>query len=201
MFDRAIAFGPGHIDIAQRHIVLEIDESLVRIIGRRRRTDRFGAGGCTHRLDVLPRFTGHERLGIRVPVERCAARLHMKVHHRREPARHRQQVRRKAHALAADRGTHRRQAMPRAFGRLRHGVVVDRKAAVRPGRRGPGIEHRHHFGPGVAERDGGTVGVIVVGGDHHAPARHHAKAADVGAHRLAQHHAGPIVMREGQWPF
>ena len=91
--------------------------------------------------------------------------------------------------------------MPRPRGRLRDGIVVDRKAVRRARRRGSGVEHRHHFGPRIADRGGGEVGVIVVGGDHHAAPRHHAEAADIGPHRLAQHHARTIVVRESQWPF
>ena len=106
MLDRTIAFGPGEIDIAQRHVVLEVDERLARIVGWRRWPDRCGAGCGADRLDVLPRLAGQERLGLRVPIERGAARLHVQVHHGREPARHRQQVCSEVHRLAGDRRAH-----------------------------------------------------------------------------------------------
>ena len=82
----------------------------------------------------------------------------------------------------------------------RRGAVVYFAAAVLSGWGGAAIEH-HHFGSCLTQRSGGQIAIVAGGRDHHALARQNPEAVHIGAHRLAQHHAGQIVVRESQRAF
>ena len=58
-------------------------------------------------------------------------------------------------------------------------------------------DHRHHQ-PGAVQRDGGAVGVVVVGDDHSSVAGADREVHDIIAHRPCQHDAGNIVAGQGQ---
>ena len=64
-----------------------------------------------------------------------------------------------------------------------------------------GVEDRDDLAAGLRDRVGGGVSVVVVGGDDDMAAGQHAETADIAAHRLRQHHAGPVVAGEGQRPL
>ena len=72
MLDRAIAFGPGEVDIGERHIILEIDETLLGVAfwrdGGRGRRIRGGTNG----RHILAAVCGEESLSLRIEIKRTA---------------------------------------------------------------------------------------------------------------------------------
>ena len=102
---------------------------------------------------------------------------------------------------ATDTRGHAFQAMARAFGRKRNGVVIDGKPAIRARRCWPCIEDSNNLSSSRLERVGRFIRVIIIGRDHHAFARDHAKAPHIGAHSLRQHYAGAVIMRKGHRAF
>jgi hypothetical protein len=103
VLDRAIALAPGEIEIGHGYVVLEIDEGLLRIARRADGLGRLGFCGEADRADVLSRGTGYKSLRCLVPIQ-LAARLHVEVNHRCEPASHSHQIAGKAALYPANRG-------------------------------------------------------------------------------------------------
>ena len=201
MLDRAVAFGPGQIDIAKRNIVLKVDKGFARIFGSKHGPDRSAAGRRANRFDVLSGCSRQECLAGLIPIQRCPARLHMQMDHWCEAAGHGQQIGLPAHDLAVDSGVDFAQMMPCTLRGERQGFIVHRKAAGCSRRSRPAIQHRHHFSPGSAQCSRGQISIVVIGGNHHAASRHHAEAAEIGSDRLAEHHPGAIIVRKSQRPF
>ena len=139
MLDRAIAFGPSQIDIGQCHIILEIDEAFLRAGNGHHFENRLRLCGPADGRDILARTGGDEGLGIFIPVKR-PTRLHMQMDHRGKSAGHGQQIGIPFHRLTIDQRAYAFQAMPRAFGRKRNGVIIDAMTAVCTGRCWPCVE-------------------------------------------------------------
>ena len=144
MFDRAIAFGPSQIDIGQCHIILEIDEAFLWLSNGDHFEYRLRSSGPADGRHILTRTGGDEGLRIRMPIKR-PARLHMQVHDRRKPAGHGKQIGIPIHRLAIDQRGYAFQAMPRAFGRKRNGIIIDAMPAVGTGRCWPCVEDRNNL--------------------------------------------------------
>ena len=183
MLNRAIALGPRQIDIRQRHIILEIDEAFLWFGNRDGIEYGFGIGCPAYRRHILTRCRRDKGLRSIVPIERAAC-LHVQMHHGCEATGNSDQIRIPAFGQAIDKRGHAFQAMARAFGRKRNGVVIDGKPAIRARRCWPCIKDGHDLSPSRLERVGRFVRVIIIGRDHHAFARDHAKAPHIGTHGL-----------------
>ena len=125
----------------------------------------------------------------------------MEVDDRGEAAGDSEQVGVPTGVLTVHRCGHAAEAVPRTRDRSGHGVVDDREAGFRTGGRGAAVENSHDNRPGIGERVGGSIGIVIVGGDYHALARNHAKALHIGPDCLRQHHTGAVIVGEGQRPF
>ena len=124
MLNRTIALGPRQIDIRQRHIILKIDEAFLWFGNRDNIENRFGIGRPADRRHILTRCRRDKGLRSIVPIERAAC-LHVQMHHGCEATGHSDQIRIPAFGQAIDKRGHAFQAMARAFGRKRNGIVID----------------------------------------------------------------------------
>ena len=156
---------------------------------------------------ALPRRDRREHAAPRVPVE-TAPRLHVQMDAGIKPAGDGDKV-----GLKAARATARQHFQPLRAARSHQG--------------GAGMSPCHHlepfprpaqdsgadlvFGaevgdPGdlhacAVEGEGGAIGVVGAGRDHRACPRLHGEAVDIGARGAREHHAGPVVLGEGQGPL
>ena len=93
MLNRAIAFAPSQIDVSSGNIVLEIDEARLGL------GERHNGGNNQRHLTrrranadhILKRIAWHKGLNIFAPIE-LASSLAVEMHHRREAARHGEQI-------------------------------------------------------------------------------------------------------------
>ena len=200
MLNRAIALGPRQIDIRQRHIILKIDEAFLWCGNRDNIEHGFGIGCPAYRRHILTRCRWDKGLRSIVPIERAAC-LHMQMHDGCEATGNSDQISIPALGQATDTRGHAFQAMARAFGRKRNGVVIHWQAAVRARRCWPCIKNGHDLSPCCLERVGCFIRVIIIGRDHHAFARDDAKTIQIGPHGLRQHYAGAVIMRKGHRAF
>ena len=169
-----------------------------------------GPGGDHHRAAVM----GQRRaVGIGAETDLCgipgqlAAAMAPQMHHRRPAARHGNGVAGDIlqHGALAGLQAERNTRDPLAALDLGNGTArldADAKRAGAVGQRaGDGAAGVHDAGHGQArlhQRDGGAVGIVIVGDDHGAVTGRDRLIDHIVAHRRGQHHAGNVIAREGQ---
>ena len=144
MLDRAIALGPRQIDIGERDIVLEIDEAFLRAGNGHHFEYRLRICSTADGRYILTRCCRNKGLRMFVPIKRAAC-LHMQMHDRGETTRYREQISIPAYRFVIDQRGYAFQTMPRAFGRERHGIIVDAMPAVGTGRCWPCVKDRNNL--------------------------------------------------------
>ena len=149
---------------------------------------------------------------IFVPCQ-LAACLRMQMHRWRHAARHRQQIAIHIERILQQRGgafidgcdLHPGNALRAAGGG--HGMAGQH---LNTGRAGSGDQltlhiapqiNQQHMRPGPMKRQCGAVGIVIIGEDNRAVARHHAIAGDIAADSAGQHHPWQIIAREHQRAF
>ena len=60
----------------------------------------------------------------------------------------------------------------------------------------PGVDNRGDLGSSVVDRQGGAIGIVIIGENHHLAARQDGMAPDIGADRAGQHHPRPVIIGE-----
>ena len=220
VLDGDVALTRGERDVLQRHVVLEIDPAPPFVVGlwpggldcvMARRRVRRGALAAAGRVPLAQRLRKREG-AVRgagdgevfdlahgdegdagLVIAQASARLRVKMHRRRPPAREQQSVA----VVRPPEDAH-------GFDASRSDDAFD-GGAVRYAQRGCDAGSARvdnlDFRAGLSQGLGHGIGAVVVRRDDHALADQHAEALEIDERRVGGHHARPIVVGNDERPL
>ncbi len=188
MLDGPVPLSPSKVDICECHIILKINEALLRRRNGAHHADWTRLGRAPNCRDVLARAAWNKGLRLFYPVQRPACLL-VQVNNRGEASRYSDKISSPALWCTGNTGHQPCHAVTATLGCFGNGAKINSNTSslrmCGSGRRRlAGIQHGHNIGPSGNQCIGCIISIVIICRDDRTLPRHNTKTPNIGAHSL-----------------